>query len=138
MRIMQRRKKMIYVIFICLMIAVFFIFFFKNRMEIQTMRSGEALTVRILKVACDGSKESRNYFVFREGNSNHIVNVSSEYCNNYRVGDSVTVLHNKNHDLYFSKEINTSDNKWGMIFPVFFIIITMLFLFFPKLFKKLG
>ena len=133
---MKIHSRLIYLIFICLMIGVFFIFYLRYRMELQTVRSGEVVGVRILKVVCAGSNENQNYFVFRGTNSNHIVNVGNQYCNNYHVGDSVNVLHNKEYDLYFTMSIDTSDSKWGMIFPALLMLITMLYLLFPKVFKK--
>lgn len=132
MNFVKIKSRHIYLAFICLMTILFLLSFFRYRMHIETMESGELFKVRVDKVHCWGSKNNQNYFVFRGPKENEIVNVGPQICATINVGDSIEVLYNSKHDLYFPTIIDTSDDKWGMAGFGAFILVGLFYLFFQR------
>ena len=127
------KPRHIYLAFICFMVLLFCFSYTRYKMHIETIESGDRLSVQVDQVICRGNKDNQNYFVFRAPNGNKIVNVGKLVCGTLNVGDSVEVLYNSDSDLYFSNSIDTSDDKWGMIGSAAFMLIALFYLVFsPK------
>ena len=131
MPVINIKPKYIYIIFLCLMIAVFLFSYSRYEMHIATMASGERSRVRISEVVCAGDRDNQNYVVFRKERENRIVNVGKRICGSLQVGDSIDILYNKGWDLYFPTIINTTDDKWGMAFGATFMLVSIFYLLFP-------
>ena len=57
------------------------------------------------------------------------MNLGRQECESYRVGDSLNLLYNKNHDLFYTTEIDTRSEKGGMVISGVFILIVFFYLF---------
>lgn len=123
--------KYIYAIALCMLFIAFSLAYSRYKMENETQISGDNVRVPIRDIVCsayEGGK--RNYIVILHNRANHIVNVGSQACLNYKIGDSVSLLHNIKHDLYYTNPVDSSDSKWGaIIFGIFFCIIFLNMLF---------
>jgi hypothetical protein len=132
MNITKIKPRYIYLLAFFFMMGVFYLAYQRYKMHLDTMENGERLKVRAEKVVCGVYGSARNYFVFRAGDGNHIVNIETESCENLREGDSVDVLYNKDFGLYFPTIIDTSNDKWGMTLGISFMLLCLYYLLFRK------
>jgi cbb3-type cytochrome oxidase subunit 3 len=138
MKNQNKKIKFIYAIGLLVLLIIFFVSYSKYKMEKETQSSGETVKVLISKVSCSSYGSNKSYIVFHHSNSNHIVNVENKFCENYKVGDSLNLLYNKEYDLFFTNEIDTTNEKWGMILSGIFFLLIVLNLLFPKIVKLPG
>lgn len=128
-------RNLIYIIGLLVLSAMFVLNLKKSIMLETTLRDKNYINVRVTKVNCY-SHGNKSYIVFQTKGSNHIVRVADETCLEYKAGDSLNVLYNRDYDLYFPDTIDTVKEKLAMmIFGFFFIIILISFLF-PNLLKS--
>lgn len=129
------RIKYLYITLLSLLLIAFFVTFSKYKMEVQTELDKKYVKAKIQKVACDEPYSNRKYIVIKHNSSNHIVNVRDIECLGYKVGDSVMLLYNEKHNLFFTESIDTRSEKLGMLFlGAIFLLILFMFIF-PKAFK---
>ncbi|MDB5278153.1 MAG: hypothetical protein JWR61_3108 [Ferruginibacter sp.] len=121
-----------YIYFLCLfsLLLLFMIGYYKYKKAIDTVNFHENVKVRISKVVCSETNNRYNYLVFSYNETNHILNVGMRICESYKVGDSVNLLYNRNYDTFYSNEINTRNEVWGMTISGFFFFIVLIQLFF--------
>jgi hypothetical protein len=124
MKSVNVKSKYIYTIALCVLSFLFVISYSKYKIKNETKQSGVTIKVIVLKVACDGVINNKNYIVFSYNNSNHIVNLNSQSCNNYNVGDTLSLVYNKKYDLYFRSQIDATYEKWGMILQAYFYVLS--------------
>ena len=133
----SKKIKIIYAVGLLVLLIIFFVSYSKYKMERETESSGEKVKVLISKVDCSYSI-NKGYIVITYKSSNHIVNVNNKSCGSFIVGDSVNLLYNKSYNLFFTSEIDTTNEKWGMILSGIFFLIIVLNVFFPKTIKLPG
>ncbi len=134
MKNQNKRIRIIYVTGLLVLLIIFLLSYSKYRVNSETKLTGEMVNVSVNKVACSYGV-NKSYIVFSYRNSNHIVNIDYKSCENYAVGDSITLLYNKDHDLFFDSQIDTTNEEWGMILSgIMFLFVTLNY-FFPKTIK---
>lgn len=132
MNLTKIKTQHIYIAFIFFMLLLFAFSYSRYKTHVRAMESSLKRRVQISHVECRGNKENQNYFVFRNGEGNHVVNVGKQICATLSVGDFVEVLYDENSGLYFPMSIDTSDDKWGMFGSLGFMLIAVFYLIFPQ------
>lgn len=129
MKSLNLKSIYIYLIGLCVLFFLFFVSYYKYKIKNETQSYHETIKVIISKVVCNKYNSRGNYIVFKFNKFNHIMNLGRQECESYRVGDSLNLLYNKNHDLFYTTEIDTRSEKGGMVISGVFILIVFFYLF---------
>ena len=106
--------------------------YYKYKMVNDEMNSHQNVKVLISKVVCNKANYRNNYIVANYNRKKYIVNVGRTACESYIVANSVTLFYSKNYDQFFEDGIETSNEKWTMIFIAGVIFVILYLLFFKK------
>ena len=87
---------------------------------------------RYYKIILDknsGTHKQQNYLIIEHLHKNHIVNIDKSEISKFKVGDSISLIYDKDYDLFFKKQ-NDKNELWaGVGFLIFglALIATLIF-----------
>ena len=96
----KRQKIIIYSLGILAFAFPIVVSYYQNKMYNDTINTGINIKTPIIKIGCTtGRSKSRLYFRNNKKEVKH-VNVSDTECQKFKIGDTISIYENNNHDWY--------------------------------------